>query len=47
MKNSEAGTAVESGHVEEAAIVKPGKYHLLVYFKYGIPPLLLRSHIVC
>ena len=47
MKNSKAGTTVESGHIKETAIVEPGKYYLLVYFKYSIPPLLFRSHIVC
>ena len=46
MKNSKTGTTIESGHIEEAAIVEPGKYHLLVHFKYGIPHLLFRSHIV-
>ena len=47
MKNSEASTAIESGHIKETAIVEPGKYHLLVYFKYGITPFLFRCRTIC
>ena len=40
MKNPKASTSVESCHIKETTIVKPGKYHLLVYLKNCIPLLL-------
>ena len=35
MKNSKAGTTVESGHIKETAIVEPGKYYLPVATSYA------------
>ena len=40
MKNPKASTPVKSCNIKKATIIKPSKYHLLVYLKNGIPFLL-------